>query len=1304
MLRQPHPASDLIIIRAEDGETFHITTTLQDVQKQGSLKELLEKVTGVPQDSILSFLSDGQQIRDENLADFVHSEDQSIYVFNSEYLFLHADLDEAARELKLEARLESPIEPTAPLTSYLHAAHSHSTFISHVFTAISSQAFSLQVAYANLSAFVSSVSDTFDAFEAFALRELARQEELLRNHEVDLEIIGRVKIHPEFLRVAGRKAGSAGEGKSKTLGDYISNSKMKQVAEACAKLHDDLHQRFAQARDAVSMLRAETEEIHASLATPFAQDAEVCAARAQKSLERTEQVVSMVEYEPDKSVLWDELGDIDAGLRDDAVQIAAIKNLSTANVLRTLHDISHAQSTLATIPATLASLQDDFRANKGGFPHLARLHHMLYMYGATLVEIIRRKEFGRFFSERAHSLAELMAKLSTTERKRRQLYRSEVHGQLPFEVKGMDDSAPSLEISTKGLSDSPFNLERDDFLAFLDALNEMEMSIPVPSTTPDSQLSADADGVLHPVKDVKLALEKLIMKMDNLEGDFDKWAERSILSVSRMAASKRRSAHDESAYRDAIEQLRYVHEAKAEQDRVFQQERQALESEIEQLHEETKKVTQQQARADRLEAEMRSVHVRQESDARTMRDLGTRNADLLIEVARVKSERDRALGQAREQAQVIEALSADLAAAKKEREELEGKTADAARVVELVEEKAAVQSELEDARKRIAELEAQAAASRTENAEANRALKEATKEKDRLLKLQASEADRLLRDHIAETDGDRAVLEHQLAETKKMLEDSQLELKEALVNVDMVRADSAGLREELDRATHALGQSHMEDTGLRKQLNATKAALADSDKKVQELQNLVSEILEKTVAFRDTNARVLSSAQHSLNNASKATRSMAESAFVARSPPDGPSLRGIVEAGAAPPLPIDFTDPAAALNILSQFDLEAFSATVGKLGSTIRKWQKQCKDYRERAKGKISFRNFSKGDLALFLPTRNSVAKPWAAFNVSFPHYFLQATGNLAEQLKTREWVVARIISITEHVANQRDPSTNPFALGDGVKYYLCQVEDWTQNKEKEETKKRSQSSSRRQASSRAREGREQLNSRSTSPLSPASPRTETAGSTVVAVGVTHSPTKRQYGGNNATSNAGPSSLSRILAKAPSSDDHSDSDDYQPTPISPLADDGPPHHLYPTGTSPVRPPSTKSSASSHPSTAVATLPPFARSSSPSGSVRRAPATTALSNQSQPSALFPGLPSPPSPGDSAGEGMTSLLFNRRRAPSILTSSVQAPAASNPFATFATNWGMALGRRNKDDRAAGEDSSVAEILKRLDLDGK
>ena len=123
---------------------------------------------------------------------------------------------------------------------------------------------------------------------------------------------------------------------------------------------------------------------------------------------------------------------------------------------------------------------------------------MLYAYGATVIEIVRRKEFGnyscspkgsidltysvaRFFYQRAQSILEVMAKLSyvfsvrrnvscahlirydsSSERKRRQAYRSEVHGQLPFSLKGMDDPVPSIDFSPSGSTESVYSLERED--------------------------------------------------------------------------------------------------------------------------------------------------------------------------------------------------------------------------------------------------------------------------------------------------------------------------------------------------------------------------------------------------------------------------------------------------------------------------------------------------------------------------------------------------------------------------------------------------------------------------------------------------------------------------------------------------------------------------------------------------------------------------------------------------------------------------------------------------------------------------
>ena len=85
----------------------------------------------------------------------------------------------------------------------------------------------------------------------------------------------------------------------------------------------------------------------------------------------------------------------------------------------------------------------------------------------------------RFFYQRAQVILEVMAKLtfvvlhrrsfyvltivfSSAERKRRQIYRGDVHGQLPFDTKGMNDAVPSIDFSPSGGRDGEYSLERRD--------------------------------------------------------------------------------------------------------------------------------------------------------------------------------------------------------------------------------------------------------------------------------------------------------------------------------------------------------------------------------------------------------------------------------------------------------------------------------------------------------------------------------------------------------------------------------------------------------------------------------------------------------------------------------------------------------------------------------------------------------------------------------------------------------------------------------------------------------------------------
>ena len=94
-----------------------------------------------------------------------------------------------------------------------------------------------------------------------------------------------------------------------------------------------------------------------------------------------------------------------------------------------LRQISALNHDLIELQQLLTSLQGGLKA-KTSFSHIQRLHNMLYAYGATVIEIVRRKEFGqsvcpqscvrhsltmcsaRFFYQRAQSILEVMAKLS----------------------------------------------------------------------------------------------------------------------------------------------------------------------------------------------------------------------------------------------------------------------------------------------------------------------------------------------------------------------------------------------------------------------------------------------------------------------------------------------------------------------------------------------------------------------------------------------------------------------------------------------------------------------------------------------------------------------------------------------------------------------------------------------------------------------------------------------------------------------------------------------------------------------------
>ncbi|KAL8690454.1 MAG: hypothetical protein Q9218_004108 [Villophora microphyllina] len=119
---------------------------------------------------------------------------------------------------------------------------------------------------------------------------------------------------------------------------------------------------------------------------------------------------------------------------------------------------------------------------------------------------------------------------------------------------------------------------------------------------------------------------------------------------------------------------------------------------------------------------------------------------------------------------------------------------------------------------------------------------------------------------------------------------------------------------------------------------------------------------------------------------------------------------------------------------LNTFDIAIFHDSIIKRIKDVehlaRKWQREARNYRDKshrfqseAHEKIAFRSFREGDLALFLPTRNQATRPWAAFNVGAPHYFLREQDS--HRLRSRDWLLARIGKIEERVVDLSKSITN---------------------------------------------------------------------------------------------------------------------------------------------------------------------------------------------------------------------------------------------------------------------------------------
>ncbi|GAA5857458.1 hypothetical protein JCM8547_009283 [Rhodosporidiobolus lusitaniae] len=1072
-LPSPTRAPSLFVVRSSDGAEFGLTK--DDFRNISTLDELrfnlLSPLLSIRPDCLILMNEEGSPLnRDEavqHLALLASTPASSvvlpgrekerevgtekrIYVFDREHL--DAEPEEVARALAITEEMvmtEPPLNPEDPLHSHLSLSEHNLTTLRALITSIQLQHSSLHLALSNLHRVNTGTSSSFSLFLDQANPTMERYERLLSGWEGAMDAVGKVAVVAGLLgRGGGGGSGHGREGstvsvsgggggtlqmeggkaeKQRFLGDYVSREKMLAVRDGCAKVLAELRLRTEGVQATLNDVIASAEAVQADLemTSHDLQDLEACEQDAEHGHLRIEELVQAGEEmtHPDlQAQCFEELSVCDAEHRDRIRFLVERKNAMTRYLLQEMQKISTLQSDIASMPPELSALDHDLATRTDNFKHLARLEGLIPAYVATVAEVVRRREYYRLLQTQSTALSSSFAPLTTLERTRRTTYRSTFSGKLPWEVRGLhvstDEQIPEMSLAVEqGGQEALPELGRETLKELGRAFEQLEGEL------------GEGVGEENPIRVAKWLLEKLREHVKELEREFEQ--------VSLNPPPPRPPSIDPSRLADLEAQLRQLEESNDALTRELQTERSSREEEVAQL-ESRYSATEGashllRTRIDQLEAD--KVELEKQRREAVSRANG-KERDLLLEQEK------------------REAVERELSSARGAEEEVQRQWEEINHsYARLQEEYGAKVGEVEELRKEMEEGEG---------------VLEKVKEGARELRhrLSAVEEEKRVREEKGQVE--KKAAEKEKEELRKTFEAREGEVELQQQRIRTLEEVHDGLREQIARWEAVAQEKEEEVGGAKKEVeNARREkekGIVEVQKELVRMEKLAREAVRLAGRMRDENNNItdILNAPPPPSSSSKGGESSTLDLDKVASPslptsfdPSSISLSAAASSPSVPPLDYTAGDLDNLLAELSKYSHDALTDAVkhkvDSLTNVTKKWVKEAKAYRERAhraasatNDKIAFRNFAKGDLALFLPTRNSAVPVWAAFNVSFPHHFLSATGVIAEQMKTREWIVARITSLSEKVVDPKDPSTNPYLLAAGTKFFTLEVEPWS--------------------------------------------------------------------------------------------------------------------------------------------------------------------------------------------------------------------------------------------------------------------
>ncbi|WWC59113.1 uncharacterized protein I303_101661 [Kwoniella dejecticola CBS 10117] len=1046
------------IHQASDGGLFLLERQLEEYDNLEALLEDVSGLTGVTSNNVLLFMEDGRELRTEILEEAWNTAGPSspsaaqrlkLYLFNRETFW--SDAEQWATQFQEDVILPPPIDPSqsGSLAHIQHpflVAHDH---LSHLQSLYQAQSRALEIAYSNLSHHLQPLISEFQRFAVRAEKELQTEESLIKGAQVDMALLPKLPINPYLLR---KKKDSDGDDRVKTIGDFVNKRKMEQVRDSCRMAHEEHVERYNRLAGKIDELALQSE----AESRGFTEQSEAVGREFAEGLARLEVAINQLSelLGTGADDVAQDLIELDQAMRDDLIALTGVKNDFTLDIHLHLHQVADFQSRITELVSPIGALDQDLH-EKAAFPHLHRLRQLPFAYATVVAEVVRRKEYSRLLLEWSVRLSETLSRFTATEKTRREQIQTEMVTQLPFGVVGLDGSGPRVDITVEtgaeGLSGVKFGQEEiDKLVLWVEGLK-----------TDQEILAVLEDGDEEYLATLQQSIENLIGRVDFASDDLDKMIHRSVLSNR----DKPRSASNSHMTLNLSTQLRTANQEKAEQEKRLHQLEEAHQASLREMEERYEvRLESSQAR----QAELQDELVRLRTDL--SEEMLARQA-LSAELEERSKEQEEKYREQEDQTEFVKALQAELEQEKDRATDLGVRLREAlldvdglksaeqtliGQLQELQEERSRNLQNLGDTQLQTQNLESQLAGVRAELDATTQQLAEAQKDRDVALRNQSAEAERMMRDHIAETDGDRAVLEHQNLTLTKQLEDKKVEAEErlnALKNSTIRQVD--GLKAELSFTKAQLREVQRKETVLMDELAMAK----DTANAVTQEKAYQSDVSKDSIAlvtkYHEVCLRLMSAINASTtisgNNGNTSQSQLVGNSTTFRStnrlhPISNDNHLSSSMTSNANSNKDEMRESVLirSLESAQNFDLVLFSDAVTRTIGLVKKWSKSCRQFRDLAKNKITFTNFSKGDLALFLPTRNAAARSWAAFNVSAPHNFLKVTDAMQEQTKTREWIIARIVRTEEAIATGGDSfESNPFGLADGLRYYTHHVEEY---------------------------------------------------------------------------------------------------------------------------------------------------------------------------------------------------------------------------------------------------------------------